>query len=334
MKPYPLLRLLLASAGLLLSAACGVAPLAPPPPPPPQTFSSIGDFPDPHIAGDSMRWYAYATNGQGRNVQILRSEDLVRWTALPDAMPTLAPWVQPGLTWAPEAILVGTKWLLYYTARDRASAKQCIGVATSASPGGPFVDRRSTPLVCQVAQGGTIDASAFRDSDGSLYLTYKNDGNCCGMPTTLYAQALSADGLSLLGTPVALLTNEPDSWEGGVIEAPTLWRHAGRLLLFYSGNDYGSASYAVGYAECTAPLGRCTRAPDLPLLKSRTDVTPALIGPGHQTLFNNGAQTYMAYHAWQVTADGKRGTVRFLYIDRVDWDPTGRPVVRGPTLLP
>jgi len=302
------------------------------------------NFPDAFVLAHGSEFIAYSTN-DGANVPVAVSRNLRQWTVLTDpsdpkrkydALPRLGSWAKVGFTWAPEVTTgADTKsYVMYFVARDSISAKQCIGVATSASPEGPFVDGASTPLVCQVAQGGTIDASAFRDSDGSLYLAYKNDGNCCGMTTTLYAQALSADGLSLLGTPVALLTNEPGSWEGAVIEAPTLWRHAGRLLLFYSANDYGGASYAVGYAECTAPLGRCRRAPDLPLLKSRTDVTPALIGPGHQTLFSVGTQTYMAYHAWQVTADGRRGTVRFLYIDRVDWDATGRPVVRGPTLLP
>lgn len=325
------------AATLCLLAACGGggggAVAAPTEAAQPQTRSSLGDFPDPHIVADGSRWYAYATNGQGRNVQLLRSDDRVRWTALADAMPTLASWVRPGLTWAPEVIAAGGGWRLYYTARDRVSDRQCVGVAVASSPEGPFVDSRAAPLVCQVAQGGTIDASPFRDTDGRLYLSFKNDGNCCGQPTTLYAQELSADGLALQGSPVALLTNQPATWEGAVIEAPTLWRHAGRLLLFYSANDYGGAAYAVGLAECATPLGPCTRAAGQPFLKSRSDIRPALIGPGHQALFSAGGQTYIAYHAWQVAADGTRGGVRFMYIDRLDW-VGGTPVVGGPTLVP
>jgi beta-xylosidase len=336
----PLLRALVASASLLLlGASCGgggggAGDSSPPPAPPgPQTTSSIGDFPDPHVVTDGTRWYAYATNGLGRNVQLLRSDDRITWTRLPDAMPNLAAWARPGLTWAPEVMQVGGSWLLYYTARDRASERQCIGVAASASPEGPFVDSRNAPLVCQVAQGGSIDASPFRDQDGRLYLTFKNDGNCCTMPTSLYAQEMTADGLGLVGTPVVLLTNQPATWEGNVIEAPSFWRQDGRLLLFYSANDYAGAAYAVGYAECTTPLGPCTRASSQPVLKSRSDITPALIGPGHQTLFDAGGQTWLAYHAWQVAANGSRGPVRFLYIDRVDWN-AGVPVVRGPTIVP
>ena len=33
------------------------------------------------------------------------------------------------------------------------------------------------PLVCQTALGGSIDPDPFRDSDGILYLYFKNDGN-------------------------------------------------------------------------------------------------------------------------------------------------------------
>ena len=36
--------------------------------------------------------------------------------------------------WAPEVMRIGESYVLYYTARDQASDKQCIGAATSAEP--------------------------------------------------------------------------------------------------------------------------------------------------------------------------------------------------------
>ena len=66
--------------------------------------------------------------------------------------------------------------------------------AVAANPKGPFVDSRTEPLVCQTDQGGTIDASPFRDADGKLYLYYKSDGNAVGKRTIIWGQRLSDDG--------------------------------------------------------------------------------------------------------------------------------------------
>ena len=53
------------------------------------------------------------------------------------------------------------------------------------------------------ALGGTIDANSFRDSDGKLYLYYKNDGNRVGKVSQIWGQRLSDDGLKVVGTAVA-----------------------------------------------------------------------------------------------------------------------------------
>ena len=328
----------LAAVLTLALAACGgggggYAP-APALPLPVAVTSSLGDFPDPFLYAEAGTTYAFATNANGRNVQVASSSDLARFTALPDAMPALAAWASPafGLTWAPEVVKVGTSYLLYYTGRDKASNKQCIGIATARAPAGPYVDSRTAPLVCQVAEGGSIDPSPWRDTTG-FYLYVKNDGNCCGLPTSLYAVPLTADGLATVGAPVKLITNDATSWERAVVEAPTMFQRDGQYLLFYSGGDYADSSYAVGFARCTSALGPCTKNAGNPILKSRSDTSPALIGPGHQSLLQSGGQTWIAYHAWEVTSSGARGTRRFMYVDKLDW-VDGQPVVRGPTMVP
>lgn len=313
----------------------GTTPPPAPPTPSLATTSAIGDFPDPFVLVEGGTAYAYATNGNGARVQLLSSTDRLRWTRQADAMPTLASWVRGSAPdiWAPEVIkLAANRFLLYYTGRDQASGKQCVGVAEAAGPAGPFVDKRAAPLVCQVAEGGTIDASPFLDTDGQLYLYYKNDGNCCNLPTYLYAQKLSADGLSLTGPITALLRNT-EAWANHVIEAPFMWKRDGVYKLFYAGNAYDSAAYATGMANCSGPMGPCTLVAANPVLKSNLSATPPLIGPGHNALFSVAGVDYMAYHAWQSTSTGARGTVRYLYIDRVEW-VNGLPVVGGPTLMP
>jgi beta-xylosidase len=291
------------------------------------------DFPDPGVLHVGDTYYAYATNAAGKNVQVARSNDLVNWDILNDAMPALPSWAQPGgsYVWAPEVIQVGNTYVMYYTARDMQSNKQCVGVATSERPEGKFKDRSDHPLVCQADQGGTIDPFPFRDGD-KLYLYFKNDGNCCGLSTHLYVQPLAPDGLTLHGQPVSLGQNDA-LWEGKVVEAPTMFKHDDAYYLFYSANDYAGVNYAVGYARCSKATGPCKDASENPILASQMKRDPNVIGPGGQSLVQVGKQTWIVYHAWDVTADGQQGDNRYMYIDRINWQD-GKPRIQGPTTSP
>ena len=277
-------------------------------------------------------FYAYATNGSGRNVQLATSPDLVNWTLLKDAMPALAPWVRLSRpdVWAPEVIRIGEQFVLYYTARDNESGRQCIGVATSDHPEGIFRDPNERPLICQVLEGGSIDAHPFQDGD-TVYLYWKNDGNCCGLATYIYVQQLAPDGLSLVGEPERLIRNDRP-WEGAVVEAPTMFQYNDSYYLFYSANSYAGINYAVGYAICAAVTGPCEEAQENPILSSVLE-QPLVVGPGHQDIIQVGDQTWIVYHAWEVSSAGLRTERRFLYIDRLEWE-AGRPVVLGPTTDP
>jgi beta-xylosidase len=272
-------------------------------------------------------YHAYGTNTSDVNVQTLTSTNLVDWKPGPDAMPDVGAWASEGKTWAPEVLaLDGGGFVLYYTANFVDRAKQCIGSATAQAPDGPFVDGSPKPLVCQVDEGGSIDASPFRDSDGTLYLLWKNDGTCCGLPTHLYAQRLDETGRRLVGEP-ARLAREDAAWEGSLVEAPTMWREGDRLVLFYSANDYGSVSYATGYATCESPLGPCEDAAENPILRTRCEAA----GPGHQAVVRDAdGDTWIVYHAWPPDAIGSVLPGRLLWIDRLDWKD-GKPVVHGPT---
>ena len=121
------------------------------------------DFPDPFVLKVGHTYYAYATNGNGSNVQTATSKDLVHWTPGRDALPKLGAWDFPGNTWAPEVSAHGGRYVLYYTA---SSGTQCVGRAVATSPRGPFVDSSKTALVCQKSIGGSIDPDA---SGGYLY---------------------------------------------------------------------------------------------------------------------------------------------------------------------
>ena len=317
---------LLALGLLAVLTACSQptppAPTQPPLPAPSATPQPAGptfqnpvlkdNFADPFILKAGDTFYVYVTNSSSKNISLARSTDLVKWQILPDAMPALPKWASltGGYVWAPEVIQIDGKYVMYYTARDKESDKQCVGVAVSDQPEGKFKDTNPAPLVCQAELGGTIDASPFRDEDGQLYLYYKNDGNCCNLTTYIYVQELAPDGLSLLGEPIQLVRNDA-LWEGRVIEAPTMFKHEGRYYLFFSANNYAGHEYAVGYAACDSALGPCQDAPENPILKSDLSHKEALvIGPGHQALLQMGDQTWIVYHVWEVVSGSRRGDRR------------------------
>jgi beta-xylosidase len=274
-----------------------------------------GDFPDPFVLKVGDTYYAYATNGSGKQVQTLTSKDLVHWQPGPDALPKVGSWTFNGETWAPEVLKRGDdSYVLYYT------ATKCIGRAVAREPLGPFADPAKESLVCQSTLGGSIDPSPFRD-DGELYLLWKNDGNAIGVPTQIYAQRLSPDGLRLVGRRTTIEKNDVP-WEASVVEGPMLWKHDGHYFLFYSGNVYSGAGYAVGYATCRSPLGPCKDAAENPILET----TCGARGPGHDALIEDAAgQTWIVYHAWDAAYSKRQ-----LWIDRLDWKD-GKPVVDGPT---
>ena len=283
------------------------------------------DFPDPDSLKVGDTYYAYATNAGSINIQAAKSTDLVHWQLLRDALPVLPAWSQPNNTWAPEVTTTadGKSYVMYFAAQMSGGRYECIGVATSATPDGRFRSPAKEPLICPQDLGGAIDPASFTDSDGTRYLLWKNDGNCCGAATWLWIQRISDDGLTLLDQPHQLI-KEDLLWEGNVIEAPTLWKHGSKYYLFYSANAYNSIKYAVGYAVAASIFGPYTKAPE-PLLQSKMDKPPLVIGPGGQDITVDAqGRTWMLYHTWDNSV-----SYRTLNIDRLDWQGD-TPVLNGP----
>lgn len=256
------------------------------------------DLADPYVLNVErpigQRSFVFGTQTPDANLPVLITKGIVRSEKVQDALPTLPAWAKDGGSWAPSVLPRGRSFVLYYTTTDAASGKQCISLATSDAAEGPYVDVSSGPLVCPVELGGAIDPSPFVADDGSAFLYWKNDGNCCGVPAQLWVQPLAADGRSLTGTATALLTAD-QAWEGGVIEAPSMAELDGALFLFYSANAWNTAAYAIGYATCASPTGPCTKVLDHPWLGSSEKAA----GPGGQEVFRDArGRTRLVFHAW------------------------------------
>ena len=319
------------AAALLLGACGGDAPASAPDRDPGSAAESAApeddsgnpvvddDFPDPDLLEVDDVYYAYATEGNLRNVRVARSSDLVEWETLPDALPELPSWVIPGKTWAPEVTEISPgRYAMYFTATNFRPTFQCIGVAVGESPEGPFTVVGEGMLVCPPEEGGAIDASTFLDEDGTRYLLWKNDGNCCGLDTWLQIAPLSPDGTTLAAAPTRLVQQDQE-WEGNLVEAPTLVLRDGVYTLLYSANDYGGPSYAIGYATASSVLGPYTKAEE-PLLT--TQDAPDYVGPGGQdVVVGPDGEDRLVFHSWYLD-----NTYRGMNVLPLEWED-GRPRV-------
>jgi len=262
----------------------------------PGSPSYSGDFPDPDVVWDSSTglYWAYATQQLYTNIQVMSSPNLTTWSPIQEALPTLPSWATFGDTWAPSVAKFGTTWVMWYTARETSSGRQCLSVATAAAPGGPFTDSSAAPIICQLTIGGSIDSNIFLDGTNA-YLVWKSDGNALGQLTHLWAARLSSSGTTITSSPVEVLS-EDAAWQAPAMEGPTMVLNGGVYYLFYGANNWDSSSAAIGYAKCSTPLGPCTDWTNVrPWLQS----SGSALGPSGPDVFTNAAgATELAYHAW------------------------------------
>jgi hypothetical protein len=289
--------------------------------PPPAAASSWSpvynvDFPDPSVSNFGGIYYAYSTQSGLDNVPVATSTNGVTWIGgHNDTFPLLPTWAAFGFTWAPTVAetSLGT-YVMYYTARERSSGLQCVGQAISVLPLGPFVDSGLGPIICQTNVGGSIDPDIFTASNGSSYLTWKSDGDSNGDLSGIWAEPLNPNTLDLEGSPSLLLTNGGQSWQGTIIEGPDMVQEGNSYYLFYSGNDYDTANYAIGYTTCTTPLGPCANVSFNPVLST----SEGMSGPGGESFFTSpSGQLLMAFAAFPARVGYENGGDRALFVASV-----------------
>lgn len=280
-----------------------------------------GDFADPFTLAEPDALYIYATDTVDANIPVTRIQtgNVLNGDYLGDALPTLPSWTVKGFQWAPSVWARPDKtFVMYYSTAAPSPGfaqprRQCISRATATNPAGPFTDDSSGPFICPLDQGGAIDASVFVDGT-TPYLVWKADGNCCGLPTTIYSQQLSPDGLSTAGPANPLITSD-QAWEGSVVEGPSMVKVGSRYELFYSANNWDSADYAVGIALCPSIQGPCTKPMDKAWMTSAQDYT----GPGGQEFFSNPGGVWMVHHGFLPGQAGTPDGQRRLYLDLLEY---------------
>ena len=306
----------------------------------PISAANAQDAPDPEVLVAGRQWFLYSTNtvvgGDDRNVPVWRSTDRgTTWVPVGDAMPQLGAWARRGWTWAPavDRRADGTH-ALYYTARHRASDRQCIGVATSAAATGPYRDTRGRPLVCQVEEGGSIDADVHVARDGTRHLVWKSDSNHpdVARPPDLWSRRLARSGTDLAGRSHWLLRGGLGG--EGVVEGPSMFDlvrpaagpagpaggEGGPIGLLYSSGWWETLGYRMRLARCSAPPGPCALSTWDPPLARR--------GGGGSVFTDADGRRHVAYHHWVGPPGYRLGGVRATAVAPLD--PV-LPVADGPS---
>jgi beta-xylosidase len=294
-------------------------------------------------------YYAYST---GSRFPVIHSANLVDWETVGYAFDAPPSW-SSGNPWAPSVLAVNqpcpdrpagstatTCFYLYYVSLNNALAtpSNCIGVATADTPAGPFRDKgiltRSDgavdpvrgPIGCGDSGGySNIDPAPYVTPGGTPYLYLSTGHDATGAwKRTLSVIPLAADRIHAAGSRRALF-GATRAWEAGVVEAPWVMRRNSIYYLFYSGGNFGDASYAAGYAIAFSPTGTFTKPSGNPILRSTTDV----IGPGGGSVTKSpSGADWMLYHGRAIA-----GGPRTLRIDPLVWSGS-QVTVRGPTTTP
>jgi Glycosyl hydrolases family 43 len=239
------------------------------------------------------------------------------------------PWAERQL-WSQDAAFRDGRYYLYFPAKDRAGVFR-IGVATSASPAGPFV-AEPTPI-----EGSfSIDPCAFHDDDGTHYLMFGGlwGGQLQRWRDGAYDPTVPRDPTDdgpALGPRIARLRDDMLGFaepvrevrildEGGTpirqqdrarrfFEAVWLHKHEGRYYLSYSTGD----THLVVYATGDSPYG--------PFTYQGVVLTPVLGWTTHHSIVAHEGRSYLFFH--DSSLSGGKTHLRSAKVTELVYRPDG-----------
>ncbi len=342
------------------------------------TFTTVGyvnavftgaSIADPFVlsAQGPTDYWAYST---GERFPILHSSDLIHWTLLSPALLARPAWVVPTgdwHPWAPHVVALDGAcpnttssqcYVMFYTGLSAQFKTNCVAIATSPTPGGPFADQgplsngvpdaSGRPIGCGDNAGyGMIDPSVFTDPVTGAHYLYGSEDFACPQSSSICTSVYSVlqptisvipladDYLSATGPRTPLFTGDPGTWEAtgvaaATVEGPSVTVHNGTYYLLYSGGSWRS-TYGMGYATAPSPMGPFTKSPRNPIMaQTSTTFSP---GGGDTIVTGPRGGSWLVYHGRAApTSD------RTLRVDAFSWQPAPPgpdvPVIAGPTSVP
>jgi beta-xylosidase len=264
------------------------------------------------------------------------------WRTGNRAFRRLPRWATPASpVWGPDIYRIkyrnSTREVIYYAAKDRENGEFSIGAAIRTQHGW----RHTRKPVVPNPGYSLIDPAFFRDPrTGQKYLLWKDNINAEGQQARIVLSQVSAGGLKRTsGSTHLLRARGGNSWEGLVVEAPTLVARPDGYYLFYSGGAFTNDTYGVGVArlKCrSGGLSTCLRHGKferMPHLDRRYDgrilrSDRTYVGPGGQDIQRSADGKWLFfYHTYQ--GDDRR--TRYLMLDTITWLPGGWPKVSDGT---
>lgn len=264
---------------------------------------------DPYIFKTGQKYYLYCTGVQG--VETYRSNSL------------LSGWEYVGRTlreagrkefWAPCVIEREGVFYMYYSSlpeEEEDVHEQAIRVATSSSPEGPFVYRKT------ILPPFSIDPHVVKSGDGYYIFYSVNDYDGTRAGTYIVADKLldmfTAEGaprkivLPTLDEEIFLRDRFQKGQDWHTIEGAFYFRVGNDHYVTYSGNCYQNEKYFLGYAyahgeEDDVRKLHFEKQPDehtyAPLLSRNAQEE----GTGHNSVIEEDGTLYLVYHARDVGA--------------------------------
>ncbi len=212
------------------------------------------------------------------------------------------PWAKKHL-WAPDCAFRDGTYYFYFPVNPQTGGGSVVGVATSASPTGPFKDSGQP-----IAGIGGIDPAVFVDDDGQAYIYWAGAGP--------QAARLKPNMTELDGPPLKLQGVEH------FFEGPWMFKRNGVYYFTYpavmeGGSGRGGSGQWFDYATSDKPLGPFTYRGHF----SRSGDSGGNI---HGSQVEWQGKWYCFYHDFSTSVgDKKRGFKRAMKMDEMGFDPDG-----------
>jgi len=206
--------------------------------------------------------------------------------------------------WAPDAAFANGKYYLYFPLKDKQDIFR-IGIATSASPSGPF-----KPEAKPIEGSFSIDPAVFQDTDGKFYMYFGGiwGGQLQRWRTGAYdvEGKEPADDQPAMGPRMARLSKDMLSFDEPVKEIQILDKEGKPLLTAdhdrrffeaswmhkYKGKYYFSYStgdtHLINYATGTSPYG--------PFTYQGVILKPVIGWTNHHSIIEFKGKWYLFYH--------------------------------------